>query len=116
MSRITTPTVTILSGQSLSGPGYIGAGQLVAIQMPAAWDAADLTFQGSVDGTNFFNLFDGGGNEVDFQAAASEQITVDKFRGAIWIKVRSGTSGTPVNQTANRVITLQVSKDSIGRI
>lgn len=116
MSRITTPAVTIASGQSLSGAAYIGAGQLVAIQMPNTWDAADLTFQGSTDGTNFFNLFDGGGNEIDFQAAASEQITVDNFRGAVWIKVRSGTSGTPVNQSAARVLTLQISKDSIGGV
>jgi hypothetical protein len=79
--------------------------------MPSGWDAASITFQASSDCTNFFNLFNDSGNEVTVTGpAASEYILIAspvQFLGVgPCIKVRSGTNAAPVNQTANRTITL----------
>jgi hypothetical protein len=109
-------TATIAAGQSLSGQVSLGQKTLVGIYMPAAWTAADLTFQVSGDGGTTFEEF----VVTDLTAAnavatvqvhtpaASQFIGLDpaKFRGVNCIKVRSGTSGTPVNQVAQAVITL----------
>jgi hypothetical protein len=111
VSRSTT-AVTIPNGASLSAgvgePVQLGNASLVGIIMPAAWTAASLTFQGSNDGTNFFNIFDVNGAEYVASAAASRYIPVDPvdFSGVNYLKLRSGTSGTPVNQGADRIITL----------
>jgi hypothetical protein len=42
--------VTIANGQALSGPVALGEFVLTGIAMPAAWTAAGLSFQVSVDG------------------------------------------------------------------
>lgn len=101
---------TIASGQSLSGVVDLGEIPLVAIQMPAGWDAANITFQASYDGTNFFNLVDGSGNEVTVtNPVANRYIMIRAFYdffGVRFFKVRSGTSAVPVNQTAQRQIIL----------
>jgi hypothetical protein len=86
--------------------------------MPAAWTAADLTFQASPDGgLTFDELNTADGVAADAAApvqvhtpAASQFIGIDpaKFRGFNCIKVRSGTVGTPVNQVAQAVLTLAI--------
>ena len=82
----------------------------VAIQMPATWVAADLTFQMSLDGgTTYCNLYDEDGNEVAVKAAASQVValsTLANFWGGGLLKVRSGTAAVPVNQTASRTLIL----------
>jgi hypothetical protein len=105
--------ITIASGTSLSAAIGLGAKVLHAIVMPAAWTAADLTFQVSIDGTSFVELIDETGNPqggvpMDFAAQASQFIAVNPmvFRTANLIKVRSGTSALPVNQGADRILTL----------
>lgn len=104
-------TVTIANGASLSGELPVGRGcTVVGIVMPAAWTAANLTFQASHDGTTFNNLYDNG-TEYTITAAISRYIAVDpnKFDSISRLKVRSGTAGAPVNQTgADRAITLVV--------
>lgn len=102
--------VVILSGASVSAAFYVGHGQLTGIQMPTAWTAASLTFQGSMDGVTFQDIYDPSGTEVTSTVSASQLVTVDKFTGAIWMKIRSGTSGTPVNQGADRTLTVLVQK------
>lgn len=96
--------VTIPSGGSLSGAVDLGETLPVAVVMPSAWDAAALTFQGSLDGSSFLDLYSTSGSELQVSAAANRIIALDpaQFRGARFLKVRSGTSATPVNQTATR--------------
>lgn len=103
----TSKSVAIASGQSLSAAVAIGSGVPVAIQMPAAWTAASLTFQASHDGVTFGNVINAG-SELEVTAAASQWVALDAtpFAGARFCKVRSGTSGTPVNQAGDRVLTL----------
>ncbi len=109
-ASVTTNAATIAAGASLSGAVYLGHGVLVGIQMPTAWDAATLSFQASVDGVIFQDVYDFQGAEVVVQAAASRFVTIDEFQGAPWIKIRSGTTGSPVNQTLASIITPVVQK------
>jgi len=105
---LTFTNVTITNGTSLSPQVDLGNKVLVGIAMPAAWTAADLTFQVSVDGgTTWLNLQNASA-EVDYKAAASQFVGVDPtfLRGFPSIKVRSGTATTPVAQGADRVLTL----------
>lgn len=102
-------TATISSGQSLSAAVDLGAEyELVRVALPASWDAANLTLQASEDGSTYNNLYDAFGVEYTLVAAASRDIviTTGDLRGIRYLKIRSGTSGTPVSQTADRVITL----------
>jgi hypothetical protein len=108
-----TVTVTIANGASLSGQADVNGANLVAILMPAAWTAAGLTFQGSLDGTNFANVFDSIGAEVSIPSAAATAsqmilIPAGAFDGMQSIKLRSGTSGSAVNQGAAATLTLQL--------
>ena len=108
MAYIDFQTATIGVGTSLSAEVALGEKTLVGIVMPAGWDAASLTFQATPDDATFSELQDGAGSAVSFTVSAGVFVQVDptKWRGITGIKVRSGTSGAPVNQTANRVLTL----------
>lgn len=104
----TTTTVTIANGASLSAAINLAGEGVLSIRMPAAWTTANLTFQASTDGTTYNDVYDEFGTEYTVTAAASRHILVDpsKFAGATYLKVRSGTTGTPVNQGADRSLVL----------
>lgn len=99
-------TATILSGASLSDSIEVDGSAIVGVVMPAAWTAANLTFQASHDDTTFNNVYDEFGTEKTVSASTSRYIPLNPadFAGADSIKVRSGTSGTAVNQGADRSI------------
>jgi hypothetical protein len=105
-------TATIAASASLSGAVLLGRKSLVAIAMPAAWTSASISFQVSPDGTTFDELYYLSGlastNYVITAPAASQFIMLDptQWRGIDTLKVRSGTSGSPVNQAAQALITL----------
>lgn len=105
---LNSATVTIASGGSLSGALDLGNQALVRIIMPAGWDNAVLTLQSSFDGVTYNNLWDWAGSEYTIQAGASRSIILvpADFVAMKFIKLRSGYSGTPVNQTADRIITI----------
>jgi hypothetical protein len=100
--------VSIGSGTSLSTALELGGRAVLSIEMPGAWDTANLTFQVSNDGATFANLYDEAGVEVAVTAAASRFIRLDpaKFAGIQQIKLRSGTAASPVNQSATRTLRL----------
>jgi hypothetical protein len=102
--------VSILINSSLSSAVEIRGGLPAVIEMPAAWDAANLTFQTSGDGTNFFNLYDETGNEVSVTASTSRRIRLEpsQWAGINQLKIRSGTAGTPVVQTVARTLYIEV--------
>ena len=105
-----TVAVTIASGASLSGAAAIGDSSVIGVLMPAAWTAASLTFQVSVDGTNYYNLYDDAGSEVTAQASTSRCVLLEpkQFIGFRYLKIRSGTAASAVNQGGDRIITLVV--------
>lgn len=103
-----TATATIANGASLSSAVDCTLGRPNRIVMPAAWTAAVLTVQTSYDGTNFNNLYDIYGAEYTIQAAASRSILlpIADVIGVRYMKLRSGTSASAVNQAAERALTI----------
>ena len=101
-------TATIASGAALSETKLMSGCVLAGIVMPAAWTAADLTFQVSLEGSTFVPLYDANGVEVSVKAAASRQIQVQPadFAGVRYLKLQSGLTGATVNQAADRAVTL----------
>lgn len=108
MSQIVQKQVTILNAQSLSQQVDIGPLTLSAIVMPAGWSAAGLSLQASYDGgTTWVEVADKAA-PLAIAAAAGQVIALDAYltRGIVSFKIRSGTSGVPVNQGADRILTL----------
>ena len=104
-----THTATIAASGNLSAAVSIPNGhELIAIVMPAAWTAAGITFQASPTNGSFANAYDAAGDEIALVVLATHfvPIAAGTLNGANFIKVRSGTSGTPVAQAAERVLTL----------
>lgn len=107
---------TITSGTSLSPSIPVSRANVIALITPSAWTTAPLTFQGSIDGDNFFNLFDQSGNEINIPADANRYIGgLDAlgFGSFNYFRIRSGTSSTPVNQAADRSIRV-VMRNAVG--
>jgi hypothetical protein len=100
---------TIANAASLSDAQEID-GRLAGIVMPATWTLAAITFQGSLDGSNFFNIYDGDIERAisSSQATASKWLALDPadWKGVKFLKCRSGTSATPVNQGQQSILTL----------
>lgn len=105
---IATVTTTIAAAASLSPAIDLTTKRLAGIIIPSSWSAANLTMQVSPDGTNWSDLYDSVGTEYTITAAASRAIIVPlhDMIGFRYIKIRSGTAGTPVNQTDARTLTL----------
>lgn len=99
----------ISAGGSLSAAVDLGGLRLAGIEMPGSWTAAGLTFQaaGSAQ-ASLADLYSESGTEVSVPAAAGRFIRLEGvvFAGLRWLKVRSGTSITPVNQSAERTLKL----------
>ena len=90
-------SATIANGASLSGAVAISYLTPLHIVIPAGFDGSAITFQGSVDGTTYYNLYDESGTEVNFPAGASRIIKVTNiayFYGLEYIKIRSGTAAS----------------------
>jgi hypothetical protein len=109
ITEATVLTVTIANGQSLSTAAAIGAGTLIGIQLPTITSAA-LTFQGSADGVTYVEALDASSAAVTVSASVGTRYikAPADLAGVPYLKVRSGTSGAPVNQGAARTITLVV--------
>ncbi len=99
---------TIANGASLSGGVDLGGMAVARIVMPAQWTTAVLTVQASADGQTYSDLYDRYGTEYTIQAAAGRAIVipVSELCAMRYIKLRSGTSGSAVNQAAERAITV----------
>lgn len=106
-----TLTTTITSGGSLSAAVPLDSRPILAIVIPSGWTDADLTFQVSLDGATYYELIGEDGNAVTLEARAGQVTRLSdpgQWEGWDYIKVRSGTSGSPVAQAADRTVTLRV--------
>lgn len=102
-------SATIAQNTSLSSLISLGGLRLSGLVMPDAWDTADLTFQVSIDqGMTWHDLKDSEGNEIVTKASASDGLvwSISAFVPYQFIRVRSGHSGLPVNQDADRTLQL----------
>lgn len=104
-------TLTIANGASLSGELDLTEFTITGIIMPAAWTAADLTLAASdAAGGTFVPVYDAAGTELTIQADTSRFIALspDATRALRFAKLRSGTSGSAVNQGAARELVVIV--------
>lgn len=111
-----TPVVTeegcvISNGTSLSNAVPVIGLKLFGIVMPSGWDAAGLTILASYDNGSTYipmkSVYDG--TEITYVVNASGYFPLPNpqvFAAVTNIKVQSGTSASPVNQTADRAIQL----------
>ena len=108
LPRLRSFTATIAVDESLSDAVDLAGYVLAAIAMPSSWTAADLTLQAGDNSNAYRDVYDAGDAEVTIQAAASRYILIEEVvaRGIQLIKVRSGTTGSPVTQAAARTIYL----------
>jgi len=92
------------AGSSMTGDGV----HLSLIQMPADWTTANLTFEVSVDGSTYAPLYKDDGSEYVVSASTSRVILLNvvDFATIRFIKIRSGTVGTPVNQADTRTLNI----------
>lgn len=106
------PSVVIPAEAALSNELDLRGYDIEAIFFPAAWTAAAVTFvvldePGGVE----HDAFDSSNVEIEVDAAAGRFVKIlpeHSVRGANLVRIRSGTSGTPVNQAAERVLKLSL--------
>lgn len=101
-------TFTIPASDAVSDSQSVGSVLPVGVYMPAAWDAAVLCFDVSLDGENWLPLFDQTGTEVSVAVAASKAFVINPadYAGFPYMRVRSGLTGATVDQTAERAVTV----------
>lgn len=110
---INAPTFTIASGQSLSAAVRLNGTSAQMLLMPSGWDAADISFAVcETEAGTYADLYDAFGNEIAITVAAGRAVLLPPglVRAGTWLKLRSGTSGAPVAQTADRLLTLLTSR------
>lgn len=103
--------MVIANGTALSTTVNIGDAVPVGIDMPDGWTAADITVQASgVRDGELQDVHDLIGIEYTLVVAANQQVTIPPgdLASVVSLRLRSGTSGTPVNQGAERVLYLIV--------
>lgn len=89
-----TDTVTIASSGSTSTSITMQGGRVpIAILTPAALTGTAFTFECSVDGTNFYDLYNGG-TEYSLTVAANRYIALnpDVFQGVRYVRIVSGST------------------------
>ena len=108
VSRFLFLQVAIAQGQSLSADIDLAGATLVMLGLPAAWTAADLTFQVGDGLGGWMNLYTADGVEYLARAAAGRCVLLPPadFARVRWLRIRSGTAATPVAQAAERQLQL----------
>lgn len=111
---------TISAGTALSAGVFLNGNHPVRLVMPAGWNAAVMTLQESPDSNggqpplsaSYQSLYDQLGAEIALTVAAARNIVIPTslLPGAQWLRLRSGTTAAPVNQTSTRTIILYVRK------
>lgn len=108
--------VTIANGESLSDALGVQGYDVVALQQPANTEGTTFSFQGSLDGATFADIYDNEGTEVSCTKSATlAQCLIltgsmaappgdMSLRGFNKIKVRSGLTGAATNQTGDAII------------
>ncbi len=102
-------TFTIANGVALSDKVDIPQSfRPIAVVIPAAWTTANLTFLVSHDGgTTYNNFYDEGGTEITVVVGGTDRFIAllpRLWAGVSRLQIRSGTTGTPVNQGGARSV------------
>jgi len=107
-------TFTIANTASVSDGLYLEGRIPVALGLPAAWTAAGITFQVSLDRmASWLDLYGLDGLEVTIATPAVDccyALAAEQFLGATHLRIRSGDSAGPIAQGAERILTLMAAK------
>lgn len=108
--RVQTVSIAINASASSSIKPQ-GACIPAAILMPAAWTAAGLSPEISVDNSTYYPIYDEYGSMVILQASTSRAIRLspaDYFGAGIYFRLRSvnASTGAAVTQAAARTLTI----------
>lgn len=106
---ITVATATIASGASQSDVIDTQGHTSFMLLMPSAWTTAHITFLVSDSPTGtFLKAMSQNGTELDISVAAGGAYALETASPQLciarYIKLRSGTASSPVNQAAERTI------------
>lgn len=104
-------TVTIAQDASASSALKLGGlSTPIAILMPAAWTAAGLSAEISVDGVTYYPVYITAGTLVTITTAASQAVRLSPldYSGLMYLRFRSVNTGTgaAVTQAAARTLTI----------
>lgn len=109
-------SVTIAESASLSSEVRIPEGMFLAgIQIPSVWTSANITFQASIDGATYTDVYEIDGSELMVTVGGASRMVVfgpQAWPGFRFIKLRSGTTATPVVQAAARTLNLAIANFS----
>jgi hypothetical protein len=86
-----------------------GGGFLAGLIIPSTWTTASIALFGSVDGVNFFQVYDSAGNAVTITAGASTMVMIgdetkiptEVLKAMLYFKLQSGATGSTVEQAAS---------------
>jgi len=100
----------IPQGESLSSPIDCTVGHPVRITMPTDWTPALLTFQVSTDGGFYHDVHDYKGDAIAINVTPNATVILESKWGeaVAFLKVRSGTAGSPTVQEADREFSVVV--------
>lgn len=100
MTMVVVQGPTIAAGQSLSGVVLVNSGGVYRVIMPDAWTtAANITFQLSYNGTDFYNVYDRDGTEITMACVPKSIVAIGEYLFYIHsLKIRSGTARNPIVQ------------------
>ena len=92
--KLSTVTATIAASATTSGACDCGNMNIVGIITPAALTGTALTLKASVDGTNFFDVYDSGGTQVSVTVSTSRYISLvpSDLASMDYVKVVSGSA------------------------
>lgn len=110
-------TVTIAAGASVSDAAGVSEMSLTGVYMPSAWTAAGLALEVSQDGSTWLPVYNtDGGSVYSATVGTSRYVPIARglTLGAVWLRVRSGTTAVPVNQVAAAAIGLALVPNSGG--
>lgn len=105
-ARLTsTATITIGSSTTISSSVNLDGTAIVGFISPAAWTASTLKIQGSMDGTNFYDIYDSTSTAVSswasINAATAYTVDVVNMLPFTYIRFVAGTA-----QAADRAFTV----------
>ena len=99
--------VIIADSGSLSAAGYLKDRRLVGLLLATSTEGAVVTFQVSVDGITYYDLYGPSGEySITFSDPSALIVPAVDFMAFPYVKVRTGTSAAPTTQTGAQTITL----------
>jgi hypothetical protein len=106
-----TVTATIANGASVSGAVDLLGTSLLSFIAPAAWTTAALQIEVSADNSNWATVVNdqygsATGQYSAITAGAAYAVDTVALLGYRYIRLRSGSAASPVNQGADRTFTL----------